>query len=73
MSVNSRLKATKIIGHRKAFYRQRIPDSSCERKETVYIDILVTSRNGDRKIMKSIRVTSRPTSRKRKRNQLSQF
>ena len=73
MSVNSRLKATKIIGHRKAFYRQRIPDSSCERKETVYIDILVTSRNGDRKIMKSIGVTSRPTSRKRKRNQLSQF
>ena len=73
MYVSSRLKATKIIGHRKAFYRQRIPDSSCERKETVYIDILVTSRNGDRKIMKSIRVTSRPTSRKRKRNQLSQF
>ena len=47
MSVNSRLKATKIIGQRKAFYRQRIPGSSCMRKETV--DILVTSRNGDRK------------------------
>ena len=25
MSVNSRLKATKIIGQRKALYRQRIP------------------------------------------------
>ena len=50
MSVNSRLKATKIIGQRKAFYRQRIPESSCVRKETVYIDILVTSRNGDRKL-----------------------
>ena len=53
MSVNSRLKATKIIGQRKALYRQRIPGSSCARKETVDIDILVTSRNGDRKIMQS--------------------
>ena len=49
MSVNSRLKATKIIGQRKAFYRQTIPESSCARKETVDIDILVTSRNGDKK------------------------
>ena len=53
MSVNSRLKATKIIGQRKAFYRQRIPESSCARKETVDIDIPVTSRTGDRKIMQS--------------------
>ena len=51
MSVNSRLKDTKIISQRKAFYRQRIPESSCARKETVSIDTLVTSRNGDRKIM----------------------
>ena len=50
MSVDSRLKATKIIGQRKAFYRQRIPEPSCARKETVDIDVLVTSRNGDRKI-----------------------
>ena len=49
MPVNSRLKATKIIGQRKAFYRQRIPESSCVRKKTVDIDILVPSRNGDRK------------------------
>ena len=49
MSVNSRLKATKIIGRKKAFYRQRIPESNCARKETVDIEILVTSRNGDRK------------------------
>ena len=34
------------------------------RKETVDIDILVTSRNGDRKIMQSIRITSRPALRK---------
>ena len=46
MSVNSRLKATKMIGQRKAFCRQRIPESSCAKKEIVDIDILVTSRNG---------------------------
>ena len=46
ISVNS-----KIIGQRKPFYRQRIPESSCARKETVDKDIVVTSRNGDRKIM----------------------
>ena len=73
MSVDSRFKATKIISQRKAFFRQRIPGSSCARKETVNIDIPVTSRNGDRKIMQSIRITSRPTSRKRKWNQLNQF
>ena len=74
MPVNSRVKATKIIGQRKAFfYRQIIPEPSCARKETVDIDILVTSGNGDRKIMRSMRITSRPTSRKRKWNQLSQL
>ena len=62
-----------IIGQRKTFYRQRIPKSSDARKETVEIDILVTSRNGERKIMQSIRITSRPPSRKRKWSQLSQF
>ena len=50
MSVNSRLKATKIMGRRKAlYYRQRIPESICARKETVDTDILATFRNGDRK------------------------
>ena len=44
MSVNSGLKATKIIGQRKAFYRQRFPEFNCARNETVDIDILVTSR-----------------------------
>ena len=73
MSVNSRLKVTKIIGQRRTFFRQKIPESSCAKKETVDIDILVTSRNDDRKIMQSIRITSRSTSRKRKWNQLSQF
>ena len=42
-------------------------------KYTVDIDILVTSRNADRKIMQFIRITNRSTSRKRKWNQLSQF
>ena len=70
MSVNSRLQATKVIGQTKAFYRHRIPEPSCARQETVNIDILVTFRNGDRK---SIRIMSRPPSRKRKWNQLSQF
>ena len=56
MSVNSRLKATKIIGQGKAFYSKRIPGSKCARKETVDIDILVTSSNG---VMHFIRITSR--------------
>ena len=73
VSIKSKLKVIKIIGQRKAFYRQRIPETTCARKETVDIDILVTSRNGDIKIMQSIRLTSRPPSRKRKWNQLSQF
>ena len=57
MSANSRLKS--CLGQRKVFYRQRIPEPSCARKETV--DILQTTRNGDRKIMQSIRIRSRPT------------
>ena len=65
MSVNSRLKATKIIGQRKTFYRQRILESSCARKETVDMYILVTSRNVHRKIVQSFRITSRLPSRER--------
>ena len=63
------------MGQRKALYRQRIPESSCAyaRKETVDIDILLTSRNVDGKIMQSIRIMSRPISRIRKWNQFNQF
>ena len=57
----------------KVFYRQRIPESSCAREETVDINILVTSRNGDRKTMQYIRTTNRTLTRKRKWNQLNQF
>ena len=73
MAVNSRLKATKIMHQRKALYRKRIRESSCARKETVDIDILVTSRTGDRKIIQSIRITSGLPLRIRKWNQLCQF
>ena len=57
MSVNSRLKAAKIISQRKAFYRQIIPESSYAKRETVNTDILLTSRIGDKKIMHSIMIT----------------
>ena len=43
MPVNSILKTIYIVGQKKTFYRQRITESSCARKETVDIDILVTS------------------------------
>ena len=60
MSVSSRLKAIKIISRMEAFYRRRIPESNCGRKQTVDIDNLVTSRNVDRKMIRSIRIMSRP-------------
>ena len=56
MPVNSGLKATKITGQRKASYRQRIPEFSCARKKTVDIDIVLTSRNGDRFFSNNISV-----------------
>ena len=65
ISVNSLLRATKMIGQRKAFYRQRSPEFSPARKETVDIDILVPSRNSGRKVMQSIRIMSRPPLRKK--------
>ena len=44
----------------------RIPEPSCVWKETVDIDIFVTSPNGDRKIIQSIRIVSRLAARIRK-------
>ena len=62
MPFNSRLEAIQITVQRKLFSRRRIPESSCTRKETVVIDIHVTPRNGDRKIMPSIiRITRAPS------------
>ena len=73
MSVDYRAEATEIMGQKKTFYKQIIPESTCARKETANTDILVTSRNGDRKIRQSIRIKSRPILRKGKLNQLIQF
>ena len=66
MSLILDLKPLRSLGQRKAFYRQRIPEPNCARKETVDIYILVTPRNGDRKIMPSVRITRRPLLKKRK-------
>ena len=58
---------------RKAFYGQIILESSCASKENVRIGIRVTSRYITRKIMQTVRISSRPPPRIRKWNQLSQF
>ena len=62
-----------IIGQRKAFYWQRIPEPQGVMKEFANRDIHLTSTNGNRKIMQSTKIRSRPPSTKRKCNQLSQF
>ena len=61
MSVNARLKAIQILGKRTAICRQRA-ESSCF-SLAVDLDILITSRYGDRKIMQSMRIMSRTPSR----------
>ena len=73
MSINSRLKAIQIRAQRGAFYRQRTPESRCASRESVDIDVLITSRNGDGKLLQQIRISSGPSTRMRKWNQLSQF
>ena len=59
-------KTISIISPGKAFCRQRIPQSSCARKETADRDIIKTSKNGDRKIMQPIRITSESPTQIRK-------
>ena len=74
VSIKSRLKTICIIGQWKSFCGQRIPESSCAGKETVDIEILITSRRkDDRKIMQPIKITSETATRMRKWNQFSQF
>ena len=71
VSLNPRLNSHyEAWSYKKKKNKKIIRESSCAKKE---IDILVTSRNGDRKIMQSIRITSRPPSSIRKWNQLSQL
>ena len=67
------LKPSRSLVKKKALYRQRIAESTCVRKETVDRDIFVTSRNGDRKIIQSIRISSGPPSRIRKWNKLNRY
>ena len=50
----------KEIKGKHSIYRQRIPEFSDAWKETVEINIHVTSRNGDKKMMQSIRIMNRP-------------
>ena len=44
---------------------QRIPEASCLSKKTVDIDILVTSGNGDRKIMQTNRINKQTSLKNR--------
>ena len=52
-----------------------MPESRCVKKETVDIDILVTSRGSDRKIMQNNEnnKTSKPPTKEKKWNQLNLF
>ena len=49
--INLSLYLIQIQGERKSFCRQNIPECSCTSKETIGIDILITTRNGCRKIV----------------------
>ena len=60
MPTNPRNKVISDHKSKKNICRQRIPESICTRKETIDIDILVTSRNGDRNMIPSIKITSGP-------------
>ena len=61
-----------IIDQRKALCRQRISKSDCARKYTADINILITSKNIDRKIMHFISISTGSPTKIRKRNKLSQ-
>lgn len=51
------------MSQKKAFRRQRTPESSFTKNDTVEIEILVKSRNGDIKIMHSVRIPYIPPAR----------
>ena len=72
MPFSSRLTAIYFIGQRKAFCRQIIQNSSCSRKETVDLDMLLKSRNDEQKVMQPIAITNAILRRTRKRNHSSQ-
>ena len=43
------------MGQRKAFYKQKNPEFNCARKQIIDRNIFLASRNGDRKIMQSMK------------------
>lgn len=47
-TIKTRLEAVPITSLPKSFYRQRIPKYTSKRKETVDIEILITSKNRDK-------------------------
>ena len=51
------------MSQKKTFRRQRTPESSFTKNDTVEIEILVKSRNGDIKIMHSVRIPCIPPAR----------
>ena len=53
------------MGQRKALTEQKIPKVNCARKERVGMIILITFRNGDRKLMQIVRITRTPPMRAR--------
>lgn len=57
---------------RRAFYRERIPQSSHGARKEMAV-ILIISKNGDRKIEQPVRITSRPHTRIKKWNRFSHF
>ena len=59
--------------HRASNKFQNVPVFSCMCKETVHIDILKTSRCGDRKMRQPISITKGPSTRIKKCNQFRQF
>ena len=61
-----------VIGQRKALCRQGACEPSCAKKEAVDKNILITSRNSDRKTTQSIRISGRPPTTIKKMNQFSQ-
>ena len=73
MPINSRLKTVWVIGQRKAFCMQTIPEWGCGKKQTVDIYILLKSRNEEKITMQNIRITSRPPTRMKKVKQFREF
>ena len=62
--INYRFKNIYMINQKKKLFRQQVPESTCGRNITTDTDIL-TSWNGNRKIMQHIRITNGPSTRVR--------